>query len=187
MDESESSSRELALLQDEIWEGREDADIARRYFRARADRFRRTENLAALFALVAQSAAVVVVFGSHPVAAGILAAISAVITGLGVTQRWPDRRAEHHAAARRANDSHAVWSRLWREIQSEPSARQLASIRKQCDEASRADRETLNAIGESTDEALWVAMEKQVRSALPESATEAEQRRLAPAQEKGTE
>lgn len=79
---------EWVALRDEIWACRETTDVARRYFRSTAERYRRREVALTIASSLAQSGGVVAVFDAAPFLALALTVVAGAITSVGLATRY---------------------------------------------------------------------------------------------------
>lgn len=149
---------EWIRLREAVFDGRQSADVARRYYRKKADQFRKIELGMNVGQLTAQASGVAALFAQVPGLALVLGIIAAVLTILAATHRNGDRRAEHLIAARSTGKSYATWDKLWREISSTPTWG--TALEKRIVAATSVDVETENSMTEERDQKLWTAMEK---------------------------
>lgn len=147
------------VLRNEVWQGREAADIARRYFRRRASQFQWWDGALTTVSLLAQSGGVLALVAEHPWGALALAVLSGGVTIVNATQHWSQRRVDHLLAARAAGRSYGLWNALWRDAK-EPTL--PGPLTKRVDEASQNDREILDSVTEARNNRLWLRMEKEV-------------------------
>jgi len=147
-------------LREAVFEARQSADVARRYYRKMANRFRRVELGMNIAMLTVQASGVAALFAEVPGWSIALGIVAAVLTILAAMHRNGDRRAEHLLAARTAGTSHAKWDELWREISGTPTWG--TALAKRVSAATSVDVENENSMTEERVQKLWTEMEKAV-------------------------
>lgn len=147
------------LLREDVWRGREGADIAKRYYKKRAGSFQFWSGLLTTASLIVQSGGVAALFVSWPKVATGLAALAGVLSVVNATQGWPRKRVDHLLAAQLARRSYGRWNTLWRDAREYTNP---AKLRKRIDEANEKDQEILDSVVDSTDRRTWRAMEDEV-------------------------